>query len=495
MVAVAADKPPGRTVRFYGGNRELFLERGGECLLSGPAGTGKSIACLTKVFLFAERYPHSRCLIVRKTQKSLTESGLVTWENEVVPAGHPCLWGPQRRLRQSYRFPNGSEVIVGGLNNSQKIMSTAYDLIYVQEAIECAEKEWEDLTTRLRKRNDDGAPTGVTYRQIIADTNPDRPTHWLKRRCDRGATRLIESRHEDNPSLYDPKTGQITKDGAVYIAKLDALTGPRKPRLRYGRWVQAEGVVYENWDASVHLIDRFPIPAGWPRFLSVDFGYTNPFVCGWYAMDPDGRLYRYREIYHTGRLVADHAKTILKASGAWTPDGPNWARASEPAPSMVFCDHDAGDRATLARHLGLYCAPAVKAVSVGIQSVTDRLAVQPDGKPRLFLLRDSLVERDPKLADANLPCCAADEFDSYVWAKTADGRPVKEEPVKLHDHAMDEIRYMVHTLAVRGYCPLTPDTVSTGGVGEFGAVFDRRVSGSDGDDGESVESLFMRMDN
>ncbi|WP_149112819.1 hypothetical protein [Limnoglobus roseus] len=139
---MSSPTPDLRFLDFYGGNRTLFGTRDDECLLSGPAGTGKSIACLTKLFLFAEKYPGARLLIVRKTRESLTEAGLVTWENEVVPKGHPCLEGPQRKFRSSYQFPNGSVIVVGGLDKSQKVMSTAYDLIYVQEAIELRESEW-----------------------------------------------------------------------------------------------------------------------------------------------------------------------------------------------------------------------------------------------------------------------------------------------------------------------------------------------------------------
>jgi predicted transcriptional regulator len=55
----------------------------------------------------------------------------------------------------------------------------------------------------------------------------------------------------------------------------------------------------------------------------VDFGYTNPFVMQWWAEDPDGRLYLYREIYRTRRLVEDHAKRHAIAlqcavTGEWT---------------------------------------------------------------------------------------------------------------------------------------------------------------------------------
>src|SRR5262249_27220491 len=105
---------------------------------------------------------------------------------------------------------------------------------------------WEKVTTRLRN--------GVMpYQQLIADTNPDRPTHWLKQRCDAGRTLLLESRHEDNPVLWDMKAKAWTRIGTDYLAKLGALTGPRKLRLRDGRWVQAEGVVYEGWDPASYL--------------------------------------------------------------------------------------------------------------------------------------------------------------------------------------------------------------------------------------------------
>jgi phage terminase large subunit len=131
-------------------------------------------------------------------------------------------------MRQSYNYPNGSNIVVGGLDDSQRVMSTEYDMIYVMEAIETTENDWENLTTRLRN--------GVMpYQQIIADTNPDSPTHWLKvQRANKGLTRMIECRHEDNPVLYDRAKGEWTKAGLVYIDTLDRLTGPRKDRLRLG---------------------------------------------------------------------------------------------------------------------------------------------------------------------------------------------------------------------------------------------------------------------
>ena len=379
---------------------------------SGPAGTGKTRACLEKLHLCAEKYPGMRGLIVRKTRASLTESALVTFENHVVPEGHPCLEGPTRAHRQSYRYPNGSELVCGGMDRASRTLSTEYDIVYVPEAIELTEDDWELLTRPLRHGK-------MPYQQIIADTNPDKPGHWLKQRCDAGRTKILESRHEDNPTVTP-----------AYIAKLDALTGPRKQRLRYGRWVQAEGVVYEGWDAALHVVDPFVIPADWPRWWAIDFGFTHPFVCLWLAQDPDGRLFVYRELHQTQLLVEDAAQEILALS------------AQEPRPRAIICDHDAEGRATLTRHLGMDTEKAIKDVSAGIQAVAVRLRKASDGRPRLFVLRDSLVCRDPRLEEQKKPCCLAEEVDGYVWKISGD-RIKGEEPVKENDDALDALRYAV----------------------------------------------------
>jgi len=405
-----------------GAARALFSYQGPEVLISGPAGTGKSLANLLKLHLLASEVPRLRALMLRKTRESLTESALVTFEEKVLPEGHPALAaGGQRRVRQAYRYPNGSSIVVGGLDKPGKVMSTEYDAIYVQEAIEIEEEAWEALTTRLRHGR-------LPYQPLMADTNPDRPTHWLKRRCDAGATKLLESRHEDNPVLWD--AGAWTPAGRAYLFKLDALTGPRKQRLRYGRWVQAEGVVYDGWDAATHVIDPFDIPEHWTRFWSVDFGFTNPFVCQWWAKDEDGRLYLYREYYRSHMLVEDAARDMLTLS------------AGEPKPWRIACDHDAEDRATLERHLGMKTTAAFKDVSPGIQAVAARLKKAGDGRPRLFVFRNALAGRDPHLAEAKKPTCLIEEVDGYVW-NTAANRRQGDEPLKQDDHACDAARYVV----------------------------------------------------
>ena len=430
----AADPDPSiPAYRPRGAALAVMEDTAEEIVLAGPAGTGKSRALLQKMHACLEAYPRSRALLVRKTRASLTETGLVTFEEQVLPPGHPARTGVARRNRQSYAYPNGSILALAGLDNAVRIMSTEYDLILVLEATELTESDWEMLLTRLRNGK-------MPFQQILGDCNPDTPTHWLRRRADSGRLRMLESRHEDNPRLWDAAKNGWTPFGQTYLAKLERLTGPRYQRLRHGRWVGAEGVVYEGWDRALHLIDRRSpllcgggpgdVPVSWPRFWAVDFGYTNPFVWQAWAQDPDGRLFRYREIYHTHRLVEDHARDILNAS------------AAEPRPLAILCDHDAEDRATLERYLGLVTTAAHKSVRDGIQAVAGRLRPAGDGKPRLFLLRDSLLARDEELAEAHRPTCTEEEIDGYVW-NTRSGRHKGEEPLKEGDHGMDALRYLV----------------------------------------------------
>jgi phage terminase large subunit len=431
---------------------ELMHCRATEVLLSGPAGTGKSRACLEKLHLMCLANPGMKGLIVRKVRDSLASTALATYRQhvakEAIDAGICWFYGGSAEEPPQYRYGNGSAIMLGGMDKPTKIMSSEYDVVYVQEAIELTVTDWENITTRLRN----GV---VSFQQLIADTNPDRPKHWLKDRCDRGDTKLIYCRHQDNPVYYHPD-GTLTEQGAAYMATLDRLTGVRRLRLRDGKWVAAEGIIYGVWDEGVHLIDARAIPPDWERFWTVDFGFTNPFVLQCWAVDGDGRLYLYREIYRTKTLVEDHAKAILAAvrrcavcckSKAADHDCQDCKACrlewTEPRPRAVICDHDAEDRATLERHLGMSTTPARKTVSDGIQAVQTRMRVAKDGRPRIFVMRgEPLGGRDPDLDEEKKPCSTAEEISGYVWAVKPGGE-AKEEPLKKDDHGCDAMRYAV----------------------------------------------------
>lgn len=424
-------EPVEETYTAYNAAADLFEYEGPEVVLSGPANTGKSRACLEKLNWLAATTPGFRGLILRKTLASLKGSGLVTFDEKVHPERAGAVFhGDTGKRPPQYTYPNGAVIVIGGLDKPLKVMSSDYDVIYVQEATELTLAEWEALTTRCRTKT-------LHYQQLMGDCNPDAPTHWLLQRAQAGTTLVLESRHEDNPTCTPAD-----------IARLDALTGVRKLRLRYGIWAAAEGMVYQDaWDPARNLIQRFSLPREWPRYLVIDFGFSHPFVCQWWAEDGDGRLFLYREIYMTRRLVEDHARQIVEVSHWGEPEG-------DPLPYAIICDHDAEDRATLEKHLGLayqerlkalkrsaqYRAfnttPAQKEVSPGIQAVASRLKAAGDGKARLYFLRDSLVERDPVLVEAHWPTSTVEEFPSYIL------NPTKDAPIKDKDHGQDACRYM-----------------------------------------------------
>lgn len=445
-----------------GAAREIFSTRAPEVLVAGPAGTGKSRAILEKLHLICLLSPNVRVLMVRRTLESLKTSALVTWERDVIKEakldGTVTYYGGSVREPAQYRYSNGSSVAMAGLDKPDKVMSTEWDIIYVQEAAELPDEDaWLALSSRLRN----GA---ISFQQLIADCNPSHPTHWLKLRCEAGQTLMLHSRHEDNPRYfaecgpddegarpYDGSpTGHVrmTEQGKEYIARLDALSGVRKLRLRDGIWAAAEGVIYEEFDLAVHVVKPFKIPEHWRRAWSVDFGYVHPFVLQDWAIDPDDRLILVREIYHSQRLVEDHAREMRAICGLGPIDPitgrtqPHKGRLvtgwDATRPYIIICDHDAEDRATLERHLGWPTRPASKNVSDGIQATAARLRLDGRGKPRMVFFEGATVKRDQLLLDNKKPASTVEEFPAYVWHDKG-----KDEPLKEMDDGMDAVRYMV----------------------------------------------------
>jgi phage terminase large subunit len=370
-----------------------------------------------------------RGLIVRKTRASLSQTAIVTYENKVLLDG----WlGDIIRFRtqeQQYEYCNGSIIAIGGMDKASKVMSSEWDMIYVMEATELLEEDWEALTTRLRN--------GVMpYQQLLADCNPSAPTHWLKRRCDRGATLMLESRHEDNPSVTD-----------AYLATLDALTGVRYRRLRLGQWAAAEGMVYEQWDRATHIATREQLVRWglmyadgtlnrWTirgAIASVDWGWTNPGVIQIWLIDGDGRMYLFRELYRTMRTIEwwiQQAQSLMQ----------EFSLAGVPI-SVFVCDPSEPAYISQFEGAGIPAIGATNAISPGINVMQARLKVAGDGRPRMYIYEYSLQERDEQRDEKHEPVCFEQEIDGYVWPQAKDGQPVKEVPVKHNDHAMDASRY------------------------------------------------------
>jgi phage terminase large subunit len=401
-----------------GGCADLYHATETEVLISGPAGTGKSRACLEKLHDDLMAYPRSRALIVRKTRASLTSSALVTYEEKVLaerPEGPAIIGNVHRENRSIYRYPNGSEVVVGGLDKPTRVMSTEYDRIYVQEAIELAAADWEALTTRNRN-------FVIPIQQMFGDTNPDHPHHWLKKRCESGTTRYIESHHEDNPRLFRDDTW--TPEGIAYIRKLDGLTGVRKERLRFGRWVQAEGVIYDNFDIRYNVSEEAEYNTALPIVMGVDDGYVygdgpgyanyHPRVFLLGQETPQGGINIFYELYMTLTLPERQLEEL--------------AKAGYPQPEYAYIDSSARELRARIGEAGIAAAGATHTVSEGIKNLR-RLIGDEQGV--------RLIQINPRCVNL------IREMSSYVYDANATVAVVGEpKPLKVDDHGPDTLRYM-----------------------------------------------------
>lgn len=419
-----------RDFEMRGAARELMTSRAPEICIAGAAGTGKSVGALLKLHIASAMVPGLTSLIVRQTHASLTASTLRTFDTTIIPdelsSGKVKWFGGSGRKPPAYMYPNGSVILVGGMDQPGKFLSMDLDKVLVDEANQVSLTAFETLMTRMRGK-------GGTYKQIILSTNPDHPAHWIKERADAGNLPLLTSVHTDNPYLYN-RDGSLTEAGENYIKVLRSLTGIRRARYYEGRWLASEGQVYDDWNEQLNLVDPFEVPADYRSFWTVDFGYSNSFVFQVWRVDGDGRMYLTHEIARRQRLVEDHARDILELMQA-----NGWKR-----PEAIVCDHDSEDRATLERHLKMPTTPARKAVTRGVQLTQARIRPAGDGKSRLMVFRNATLNTDPLAATDKRPRGFAAEIGGYVWAmeRGADGIP-KEAPLKLNDHSMDAGRYAV----------------------------------------------------
>jgi Terminase large subunit, T4likevirus-type, N-terminal len=143
-----------------------------------------------------------------------------------------------------------------------------------------------------------GGPSHFAVKSMFVDSGPynvvvDKET---------GLTRVfIPARVSDNPALLeaDPR----------YIDRLRSVGSPERVRAWLeGDWSVTEGAYFSEFSTTRHVIAPFPIPSGWIRLRSMDWGSARPFCVHWWAVcqedtEHDGRmiprsaLICYREYY------------------------------------------------------------------------------------------------------------------------------------------------------------------------------------------------------
>lgn len=425
--------PAQRLYQPRGAALTLFYSKVPEVVLSGPAGTGKSRACLEKLHLCALKYPGMRGLIIRKTRESLSEAALVTYENKVLHEYDSLHDGPRRNFRQVYHYPNKSEIVVGGLDKSGKIMSTEYDMIYVQEATELDLVDWLSLTTRLRNNV-------MPYQQSIADCNPDAPTHWLWIRAQGGLITMLHSKHEDNPQLY--RNGEWTQQGREYLATLDRLgylnaatgemEGAEYQRLRLGLWVQATGIIFGVWsdgpeNGNVTEAAEYEPNAGLVLWF-IDDGYVGKrdAATGHWTADSHPRVFLLAQVRHDGTINVfyedDRVDTLSDAHVDEV------LKLPYPLPDYAVVDKSAAELKGRLHKAGVYTRNSPSDVEESVKELRRALALDANGRrrvrvhPRCKNLRAEMVSyrRDPNGKIIKAFDHSIDALRYGVWAQRFD---------------------------------------------------------------------------
>lgn len=435
-----------------GAPAKLFTHTtGGEVVISGPAGTGKTRAILEWLHRRCATESSLRVLMLRKTQESLKASALVTYTTQVLHAfdgkqskadGVLYYGGSGIRPADLTYQDTGSKIVIAGMDRISKVLSTEWDVIYVNECTELTLAEWEQLSSRI-----DRPRMGITrpLSLLLGDCNPDAPTHWIKQRERDKKLELWPSKHEHNPAMWDKRHKVWTGPGQRYIDRLDRLTGVRFQRLRLGKWVAAEGQVYEMFDEQVHSLTRAQLiernilmPDGQLNRMTVrdviaavDWGFTNAGVINVFAVDGDGRLYQLYEVYQSRKVIdwwLIQAKALVDRFGV----------------RVFVCDPSEPGYIEQFNNAGLRAEKAKNAIKPGITATMARLAPEQDSRPRLYFSRDALASVDQELKEVGKPTRTTEEILSYVWATAKKAnRPEQEVPVDEHNHGLDTVRYAV----------------------------------------------------
>lgn len=201
----------------------------------------------------------------------------------------------------------GGVIAFRNLDDPSKYLSSEFALIEVDELTKNPKETFDFL--RLRKRW-----PGIERTKFIGASNPGGIGHdWVKQlwiegnfpfeETEKDQFKFIKALPQDNK--YLPES---------YYNTLSALPEKLRKAYRDGNWDVFEGQYFAEWDKIQHVIVPFTIPDGWKRYRAYDHGRENPASCGWYAVDYDGRVYKYRELYKRGLNVDQLAEEINRLS-------------------------------------------------------------------------------------------------------------------------------------------------------------------------------------
>lgn len=289
---------PGSQVRFL--SCPVF-----ECLFTGTRGPGKTDALLMSFaqfvgrgfgaawrgILFREEYPQLED-VVAKSQRWFNimfpgakfNASDYVWE---FPTGEKLFFRHGRREEDYWKY-HGHEYPWIGFEELTNWRSLAfYEMMH-----SCCRSSQGGMPRMVRATtNPYGRGHGaVKARFVISDDPREREGRILKDNYGRERTYVHGDIYE-NPSLL--------KNDPDYVKSLEGIKDPnRRKAWLLGRWDINIGAFLEGaWAPERHIVKPFRIEPHWKVWMAMDWGFNAPYSIGWYAKDPEGKTYRFRELY------------------------------------------------------------------------------------------------------------------------------------------------------------------------------------------------------
>lgn len=245
--------------------------------------------------LFCEDYPALK-------DRHLSKIGVEfpDWLGELHSDHKEC--GRAFILRPEY---GGGIIALRNLDDPSKYKSAEFAAIAIDELTSNAVEVFNFLRTRLRW-------PGIADVKFLAGTNPGGIGHgWVKKiwmdkifePTEQEAEKFvfIKAKATDNPHL-----------DASYRQTLEGLPFALREAFVNGNWDTFQGQFFQEWSREIHVIRPFELYPQWKRFISVDYGYSAPSAVYWYAVDYQGRVIVYRELYQRGLTFKELGRQVGK---------------------------------------------------------------------------------------------------------------------------------------------------------------------------------------
>lgn len=340
--------------------------------------------------------PKREILVTRKYGPALTRTAARLIVNHLSDYGYYGKLDHNKSEGTIYNRYNGSLFSFFSIDNPEKIKSTEFNDVWMEEANEFT---WEDF---IMVRTRMSAPTTPEHpNQIFLSLNPSDELGWTNQKIilnpDFAAHfDLIRSTYHDNPTLSQEYI-QILED----LSKQDPVAHQIYAK---GEWGTLTNVIYEPYE----LIDQLPTEFD-EVIYGLDFGFNNPSALIRIGIKDVRNHYLDQKIYQTGltnsALIARLEELIPKEERLC----PIYADCAEP------------DRIEEISRAGFNVYPADKEVKTGLDFC----------KRQKFYTVSANVDLNK-------------ERGSYKWKQDRNGN-VLDEPVKFMDHLMDAKRYAIYT--------------------------------------------------